>query len=161
MKLKKIKKILKSFRRAKYKKILLSKNDIKLRSDAIEYILELKKKENNKINFNSYEFYSKNLTQENFIHFYKKFNSKIQLKASYDLHNFKKKTNNNACFKSYIIFSNHMMRDRRINNIQKLNTILKINDLLILLFNKYKHSNLVTDFKKNIKFEKKLLKLYL
>ena len=44
--------------------------------------------------------------------------------------------NKNACFKSYIIFSNFMMKDKRINNIQKLNTILKINDLLILIFKK-------------------------
>ena len=38
------KKILKSYRKVKYKKILFSKNDIKLRSDTIEYILKLKKK---------------------------------------------------------------------------------------------------------------------
>ena len=54
-----------------------------------------------------------------------------------------------------------MMRDKRINNLQKLNTILKINDLLILIYNKYEHSNLITDFKKNIKFEQKLLNLYI
>ena len=52
-----------------------------------------------------------------------------------------------------------MMKDKRINNIQKLNTILKINDLLILIFKKNKHSNLIKYFKKNIKFEKKLLSL--
>ena len=161
MKLEKIKKILKSCRKVKYKKILFSKNDIKLRSDTIEYILKLKKKENNKICCNTCKFYSKNLTQKNLIIFYKKFNSNIQLKASYDLRNFKKKTNSNACFKSYIIFSNLMMKDKRINNLQKLNTILKINDLLILIFNKYEHSNLITDFKKNIKFEQKLLNLYI
>ena len=44
MKLEKIKKILKSCRKVKYKKILFSKNDIKLRSDTIEYILKIKKK---------------------------------------------------------------------------------------------------------------------
>ena len=93
--------------------------------------------------------------------FYKKFNSNIQLKAEYDVHKFKKKTNKNDCFKSYIIFSNFMMKDKRINNIQKLNTILKINDLLILIFKKNKHSNLIKYFKKNIKFEKKLLSLYI
>ena len=157
MKLEKIKKILKSYRKVKYKKILFSKNDIKLRSDTIKYILKLKNKEINKINCNSCEFYSENLSKRNFIYFYKKFNSNIQLKASYDLRNLKKKTNNNACFRSYIIFSNFMMRDKRINNLQKLNTILKINDLLILIFNKHEHSNIIADFKKILSSNKNCL----
>ena len=54
-----------------------------------------------------------------------------------------------------------MMKDKRVNNIQKLNTILKINDLLILMFKKEKHSNLIKFFKQNINYEKKLLNLYL
>ena len=159
--LEKIKKNLKNCRKVKYKKILFSKNNIKLRSESIKYILNLKSEEDNKINCETCKFYTKNLNQKNFIIFYKKFNSNIQLKAEYDVHKFKKKTNKNACFKSYIIFSNFMMKDKRINNIQKLNTILKINDLLILIFKKNKHSNLIKYFKKNIEFEKKLLNLYI
>ena len=52
---------------------------------------KIKNKEINKINCNSCEFYSENLSKRNFIYFYKKFNSNIQLKASYDLRNLKKK----------------------------------------------------------------------
>jgi len=159
--LKKIKKIIKNYRKVKYKKILFSKNEIDLRSKAIKYIFNLYIEKNNKIKCDTCKFYSKNLNQNNLIIFYKKFNSNIQLKAKYDLNIFKKKTNKDACFNSYIMFSNFMMKDKRINNLQKLNTILKINDLLILKFKSSKHSNLIKLFKKNIEFEKKLLKFYL
>ena len=159
--LKKIKKIIKNYRKVKYKNILFSKSEIDLRSRAINYIFNLENKKNNKSKCVSCKFYSKNLNQNNLIIFYKKFNSNIQLKAKYDLNIFKKKTNKDACFNSYIMFSNFMMKDKRINNLQKLNTILKINDLLILKFKSSKHSNLIKLFKKNIEFEKKLLKFYL
>ena len=159
--LKKIKKEITNFRKEKYKKTLFSQVNINLRSQALNYIFNLKKKENNKINCQSCKFYTKNLNLNNFIIFYNKFNANIQLKAEYDLNKFKKKTNVNACFKSYILFTNFLMKDKRINNIQKLNTILKINDLLILLFKENKHNYLIKYFKENINFEKKLLKLYL
>ena len=44
---------------------------------------------------------------------------------------------------SYILFSEFLMRNEKINSVQKLNTIFKINDLLILLFKKSQHINLV------------------
>jgi hypothetical protein len=159
--LKKIKKIIKNYRKVKYKNILFSKSEIDLRSRAIQVIFKLERERKNKINCDSCEFYSKNLNQNNLIIFYKKFNSNIQLKAKYDLNLYKKKTNKDACFNSYIIFSNFMMKDKRINNLQKLNTILKINDLLILKFKSSKHCNLIKFFKINIDIEKKLLKFYL
>ena len=53
------------------------------------------------------------------------------------------------------------MMSNEVNDIQKLNTILKVNDLLILKFQKYKHINLVNLFKRNILYERKLMKLYL
>ena len=159
--LKKIKKNIRNYRKVKYKKILFLKNDINLRSQTLNYILNLKKKENNEIDCECCKFYKKNLNLKNFIIFYNKFNSNIQLKAKYDLRKFKKKTNKNACFKSYILFSNFLMKNKKVNNIQKLNTILKLNDLLILIFKENQHSNLIKDFKKNINFEKKLLQLYI
>ena len=55
--------------------------------------------------------------------------------------------------------TNHI--NYKVNNIQKLNTLLKINDLLILIFQKNKHNHLIDSFKKNIQFENKLLNLYL
>ena len=54
-----------------------------------------------------------------------------------------------------------LIKNREINNIQKLNTILKVNDLLILKFQKRKHFHLIKYFKKNNQYEKKLLNLYL
>ena len=159
--LKKIKTNIKNYRKSKYQKILFSKKNINLRKNAIKSICKIKKKDNNKIGCESCNFFLKNLNHRNFIVFYKKFNSNIQLKANYDIHSYKKKTNKNACFESYIIFSNFMMINKKINNIQKLNTLLKINDLLILIFRKTKHSYLINDFKKNIRYENKLLNLYL
>ena len=78
-------------RKKKYQKILFSKKDIVLRDNGIKYIasLNVKKKNNKKIS-QSYEFYFKNLTHKNFIKFYKKFNSNIDLKEKYNLKNFKK-----------------------------------------------------------------------
>tara|TARA_Y100000996_G_C22477839_1_gene624921 strand:+ start:579 stop:1064 length:486 start_codon:yes stop_codon:yes gene_type:complete len=160
--LEKIKKDLNNFRKVKYEKILFTKKNLNLRKRAINFIFNLNTKvQNKKIDCQSCKFYSKNLNKKNFILFYKKFNSRIQLKEKYDLINFKKKSNRNACIQSYIIFCKFLIKDKNINDIQKLNTILKINDLLILKFNKNKHRALIENFKKNIQYEKKLLKLYL
>ena len=159
--LKKIKKNIKNYRKVKYQKIFFTKSEIELRKKAIKDICNLKKHENTKLDFNANNFFSKNLNQKNFLIFYKKFNANIRLKANYDIKSFKKKTNKNACFKSYIIFSNFMMVNKKVNNIQKLNTLLKINDLLIMIFQKNKHNHLIDNFKKNIQFEKKLLNLFL
>ena len=159
--LREIKKNIEYYRSVKYQKILFSKKNILLREKAIQYIYKLSKLDDNKNKCLSCNFYSKNLNYKNFIKFYKKFNSNIQLKAKYNIYSLQKNTNTNACFKSYIIFSNFVMNSKKINKIQKLNTILKVNDLLILMFEKDKHSNLINLFKKNIQREKKLLNSYL
>lgn len=160
--LKKIKNSIKKNRDAKYQKIIFSKKDFYLRKKAIQFIFEninnikVKKKD-----CPSCSFYARNLNKFNFILFYKKFNSRLKLKEKYYLSSYKKKSNKNACFKSYIFFSELLMKNKEINNIQKLNTILKINDLLILMYSKNKHSNLIEKFKKNIEYEKKLISKYL
>ncbi|MDC0402610.1 hypothetical protein OAM14_00465 [Candidatus Pelagibacter sp.] len=129
---------------------------------AINYIINLNiKAKVNEVNCLSCNFYSKNLNKENFFSFYRKFNSRIKLKEKYDLRTLKKKSSKDACFKSYILFSKFLIKNREINNIQKLNTILKVNDLLILKFQKRKHFHLIKYFKKNNQYEKKLLNLYL
>lgn len=157
----KIKKNIKKFREAKYQKILFSKKDLVLRNKAIRYIIDL---ETNKITNDKFcfscEFYLKNLRKKNFISFYKKFNTHLNLKEKYNLQSLKKKTNKNACLKSYIIFSKFLIKNENIKNIEKLNTILKLNDLFILKFEKHKHINLVKYFIKNIQYEKKLIKLF-
>ena len=160
--LKEIKKNIKKYRKVKYQKIIFSKKEINQRNKAIKYVLNLNSQNQiYKKKCQSCKFYSTYLNEKNFISFYKKFNSKIQLKEKYDVLTLKEKTNKSACFKSYILFSKFLMENKEINNIHKLNTILKINDLLILMFKKNKHLSLIKNFKENIKYEKKLMNLYL
>ena len=129
---------------------------------ALEYVLSLDSQiQNDKKKCRSCKFYSAYLNEDNFITFYKKFNSNLQLKEKYNIHTLKKKSNKNACFMSYILFSKLLMKNKKINSVHKLNTILKINDLLILLFKKSQHINLVKLFKRNIYFERRLLNLFL
>lgn len=162
MMLEKIKNNIKNYRKVKYQKILISKNNLILRNKAIKYICGLDSKISKKKKYcHSCKFFSENLNKKNFIYFYKKFNSNIQLKEKYNISTLKKITNKNACFYSYILFSKFLIDDEEINNIQKLNTILKINDLLILMFNKNKHLNLIKYFNDNIKYENKLINLFL
>ncbi len=159
--LKEIKKKIRNYRKAKYQRILFSKKDLILRDKGIQYICNLKTQINyNKKYCRSCEFFYTYLKKKNFISFYKKFNSHLILKEKYNPITLKKKTNKGACLKTYFLFSEFLMKSKEINNIQKLNTILKVNDLLILSFQKYKHINLVNLFKKNFLYERKLIKLY-
>ena len=160
--LKEIKKNISNFRKQRYQKILFSKKDILLRDKAIKYICGLEIIiGNNKKDSQSYKFYIKYLKKKNFILFYKKFNSHIVLKADYHPITLIKKTNKDACLNSYFLFSEFLMKNKKINNLQKLNTLLKINDLFILKFEKKRHTNLIKFFKKNIQRERKLLNLYI
>jgi hypothetical protein len=153
--------ILTKFRKTRYQRAILTKKQINQRDILVKYFFDL---DGNflikKINCNSCNFYSKNLNIKNFIIFYKKFNSNLVLKENYNLSNYKKKSNKNACINSYILLSQYMKKYKRLNTIQKLNTLLKINDLLILNFKTSNHSHLLKNLKTNLKYEKKLLKLY-
>lgn len=160
--LKDIKSDILKFRKKKYQRILFSKKNIFLRNRAIKHILSLDTITNSHKKYcGSCLFYSKHLKKKNFISFYKKFNSHIVLKANYHSITLIKKTNRDACLNSYFLFSEFLIRNKEINNLQKLNTLLKINDLFILKFEKNKHANLITFFKKNIMRERKLLNLYI
>jgi len=160
--LKNIKNDIFNFRKKKYQRILFSKKNISLRDKAIKYILSLETIENCYKNYcKSCLFYSRYLKNKNFISFYKKFNTHIVLKADYDLTTLIKKTNKDACLNSYFLFSEFLIKNKKINNLQKLNTLLKINDLFILKFEKNKHISLIKFFNKNIQRERKLLNLYI
>lgn len=90
--LKRIKNNIKKFRKLKYQNKLYSKKDLVLRSDAVKFICDLDTKTTEiKENCRSCKFYLKNLNKKNFISFYKKFNSRIQLKERYDILSLKKK----------------------------------------------------------------------
>lgn len=145
-------------RRKKYQRILVNVNFLKLRNSGFKYITSSEKTLQKCCDSN---FFQKNINKKNFLIFYKKFNSNLQLKEKYNLNNFKKKNNKNACFCSYIYFANHLIKYSKVNNIQKLNTLLKINDLLLLLFNPKKHTFFLKDFSKLINLEKKFLIKYL
>ncbi len=160
--LKKIKKQIKIHRNLKYQKIIFSKKDLLLRNKAIKYIVGLETSQNTEVKCcQSCKFFGQNLNKNNFLFFYKKFNSNIILAAKYNLNTLKKNTKKEACLNSYILFSKFLMKNKKINNIHKLNTILKINDLLILLFDNTKHGSLIKNLKKNFKYEKKLIDFYL
>ena len=159
--LRKIKKKLKYLRDNKYKKILLAKEDIVLRKKAINYICKLNPDCESIKDLNHKDIFTKNQIRRNFLQFYKKFNANIKLKKKYHSKTLKKKTDQDANFEIYILFTQLMMKNKSINSIQKLNTILKINDLLIFIFDKKKHLQFIPYFKRNIFFENKLLKLYL
>lgn len=112
----------------------------------------------------SCKFFKKNLNQKNFIEFYKKFNVNLKLKSKYNS-KLIAISKNEACFESYMIFAKMLLRINKINDIQKLNTILKINDITIIEFFKYRIFNIsigaITQIKKNINIEYKLLRKYL
>lgn len=160
--LKKTKNLIKKLRKKKYRNILLKKKDFILRQKAFELIKKLSSsKKKFRKNCKSCSFYINNLNKNNLLIFYEKFSVNLSLKEHYSLKNYKKKTNKKACFYSYIVLSEFIKINKKLNNIQKLNVILKINDLLILLFSKKKHSSLAKYFNKNIIYEKTLTKKYL
>ena len=89
--LEKIKKKIKNYRKVKYQRILFSKSNIDLRDKAINYITNLENKGNYKSTYcTSCNFFYTKLNKKNFISFYKKFNSNIQLKEKYDIFSLKK-----------------------------------------------------------------------
>lgn len=159
--LKKIKTQIGFLRSKKYQNITLNKQSLLNRYKTFKYILgfESKKKKFKKCCKNN--FFEKNLNKKNFIEFYKKFNSNLVLKQKYNLYNYKKKSNLNTCFCSYIHLLKFIQKSTKINNLHKLNTILKINDLLIFLYNRNKHDHYLDSFKKSLKLEIRMLKKFL
>ena len=154
-----------NLRKRKYQNIVLTKKDIFKRDRLIQTILNfkpinqrLKLKKNNCCKKN---FFKENLTKKNFLKFYKKFNVNLKLKNNYNVKTFKKKTNIDTCFCSYIHLSKFIIESKQINDIHKLNTILKINDLLILLFNTKRYQSKISNFKKVLLYEKKLLNRFI
>lgn len=146
----------------KYQKSTYTKKDINQREAFIRFILKTKYQRKNTYNFhNSYNFFKKNLNTENSLIFYKKFNAHLKLKENYNLKTFKKETNKNACFYSYLLLSKFIIKNKKIEDLHKLNFFFKVNDLLILLFKKNKHEKYLSNFAKNLSFEKKLIRKFL
>lgn len=150
-------------RNNRYQYTVFNKKKFIERKNAICEITNLKKEKSNITKNKCCENYSlkKKLNKNNLLIFYKKFNSHLKLKRNYNLRNFKKISNQDACFCLYIIFFKLIKKSIKINDIHKLNTILKLNDLLSLIYNPNKHSQLTDDFKEMIKYEKNLLKKFL
>ena len=153
---------LKNYRKKKYQYITYNKKIISERNRIIFKILNSDRKKlqkNNKCCKNN--FFKKNLNQNNLLRFYKKFNINLKLKKNYNLDNFKKLSNKDACLCSYIYFFRIFKKSKNINDIHKLNTVLKLNDLLILLYKPHKYSYYLKDLKKIMIYEKKLLKKFI
>ena len=71
-----------------------------------------------------------------------------------------KLSNTNEHFSSYIFLGNHLIKLNNISELQKLNTILKINDITLINFNKNKNLKLALFIKKNINYVKKIIRKY-
>lgn len=162
MQYKKIKNKIYFDRNKKYQKTIYSKKDLNERENFIRYILKTKYRRKKADDFyNSFNFFKKNLNAKNSLIFYKKFNAHLILKDKYNLITFKKETNKNTCFYSYLLLSKFIIKNKKIEDLHKLNFFLKINDLLILLFRRNKHEKYLSDFTKNLNFEKKLIRKFL
>ena len=103
----------------------------------------------------------KNTTKEKIILFklYKKFNYSLKLKKIYNL-KMTKLTNTNENLYSYVYLGNHIIDFKNLNDLQKLNSILKINDITLIKFKIDNHLDLIPYIKKNIIFEKLIIKKY-
>ncbi len=166
---------LKKIYNKKYKNSISSINFLKLRNNYLDKILNLNSKENSfdkkkNIKNNYFKNLKKNDTENKiihiyncfkfkktnnlFIHFYKKFNYNLKLKKNYQ-----KKNSKEVDLYIYVLFGNILIKQKKIDNLQKLNAICKINDIIMINFNKRTHGFFVNLIKINIKFEKKL-KIY-
>ena len=165
--------LLKSHHKQRYQKILATKQYVKMRCKALKEISDL-----NNVNIIHHERYEikKNILTESFLlktlnykntfkeksillKLYKKFSYSLRLKKIYDL-KLIKLTNKNANLNCYVYLGNHIINYKEINDLQKLNTILKINDITLIEFNNSHHINLIPYIKKNILFEKLIVKKY-
>lgn len=156
----------------KYQKTLINENYLKQRNDHFKKILNLPsqnfvkiKKYRHKNILITSDFLCNNLDIKNsknkkiLNHLYKKFNYSLKLKKKYNK-KMTKLSNKNEHFSSYIFLGNHLIKLNNITELQKLNTILKINDITLINFNKNKNLKLVLFIKKNINYEKKIISKY-
>ena len=156
----------------KYQKTLVNEKYLKLRNDNFKKILNLPnqnfvkiKKYQHKNILITRDFLCNNLNIKNsknkkiLTHFYKKFNYSLKLKKKYNK-KMTKLSNTNEHFSSYIFLGNHLIKLNNISELQKLNTILKINDITLINFNKNKNLKLSLFIKKNINYEKKIIRKY-
>ena len=88
--LKKNKEANKNLQRLKISKDSFFKKDLLLRNKAIKYIIGLDSIQNTIKYCQSCKFFDQNLNENNFLLFYKKFNSNIKLAAKYNLNTYKK-----------------------------------------------------------------------
>ena len=165
--------LLKSHQKLRYQKILVTKQYVKMRYKALKEISDI-----NNVNITNHERYKikKNILTESFLlktlnykntfkeksillKLYKKFNYSLRLKKIYDL-KLIKLTNENENLNCYVYLGNHIINFKEVNDLQKLNTILKINDITLIKFNNHNHIDLIPYIKKNILFEKLIVKKY-
>ena len=92
--------------------------------------------------------------------YYKKYSVFLNLKKKYDK-KLIKKTNKEMNLQGYIYFANLINKINRIDKIQKLNCILKINDYILINYNKIKSNLDKKLYLKSLQNEKKLINFYL
>ena len=165
--------LLKSHHKQRYKRIIATKQYVKMRYKALNEFSDFKN-----VNISNHERYKikKNILTESFLlktlnykntfkekcillKLYKKFNYSLRLKKIYDL-KLIKLTNENENLNCYVYLGNHIINFEELNDLQKLNSILKINDITLIKFDNDNHLNLIPYIKKNILFEKLIVKKY-
>lgn len=168
---KKIIKLILKLRKIKYQNSLIKKNDLQSLIRIKNQIASLKHKKSNSLKFiikdKSDKVYSdlvriykkKNLSsyEKKYIFaLYKKYNVNLKLKKRYNK-NLIKKSNSQTIFASYIYLALIVKKNNDINTLQLLNFILKINDHLLVSYQKIKNNDLFFLFLKSLKKEKSLI----
>jgi len=100
----------------------------------------------------------KNKDKQIILNLYKKIEIFQKIYASYNKLYLKKKTNREAEIESYILLNKIILELKEINNLKKLNVTLKINDKVLLNFNKIKSQYLLSVLSNNLKKEISLIK---
>lgn len=120
---------------------------------------------NNSNNINTEKFLKNSLVEIHkknkniFIELYKKFSVHLSLKKNYSK-NLKKTTNKKTKLNTYIYLGFIFTRINFLNKVQELNFLLKLNDLIILNYNKINNSNDKIIFSRNLQREFVLLKKF-
>ena len=67
-----------------------------------------------------------------------------------------KKISDEVNLLTYCLFGHILIKQKKFDDLQKLNTICKINDIILIKFNRRKHNDLIDIISHNINFEKKM-----
>lgn len=160
----KIFKLIRKLEDNKYRNSIIRLNDIKKRIQFQKKILRFQHERNSNCTkyCNVCRKFQKNLSEKNFLKFYKKYNVHLKIYRYYDksLRPIKSKKGE-TCLINYIKLSLATYRYKYLNKAQKLNTILKLNDKILIIVFKKKKINFIRQIENCFKNERTLIKGFL